>query len=251
MTHLTEEQLVLFYLGEAPEPAPIRGHLDLCPACRADLAAIQRTLNLVDSWEAPRRNPEYGTEVWNRLRPELGLRPQKFSWTRAWNWLTPRHAAATAAVTILVTGAYFLGRYTPRPTPQAPRVIAQVDPAYAAAADRMLLVTVGDHLEQSQRVLLELANTETTELPAERDSAEQLLRDNRLMRQTLQRTGDRNLASVLEKLERFLTEAANARPEELPDIQRRMAEEGVLFQLRIANAKVRERQRAFLPIASN
>lgn len=250
MIHLTEEQLVLFYLGEGEQPAEARAHLDECAACRADLAAIQRTLNLIDTWQAPQRGPEYAAQVWTRLQPQLGLRSKRSSWLTSWVWLTPRHAAATAAVALLVTGAYFLGRYSPRPTPQ-PTTIAQVDPGFSAAADRMLLVTVGDHLEQSQRVLLELANTETTQLPAERDSAEQLLRDNRLMRQSLQRSGDRNLASVLEKLERFLTEAANARPEELPEIQRRMVDEGVLFQLRIANAKIRERQRSYLPVASN
>lgn len=244
MTHLTEEQLVLYYLGESEEFAAARTHLDDCAACRADLAAVQRTLNLVSTWETPERGPEYGTQVWNQLRPRLGIRARFFSF----QWMSWTRAASTAAVALLVIGAYFLGRVSPRPTPE-PRTVAHNQSS--DGTDRMLLVSVGDHLEQSQRVLLEFANTGTSDLPLERDTAEQLLLDNRLMRQSLQRAGDRNMASVLEKLERFLTEAANARPEELPEIQRRMADEGVLFQLRVANAKIRERQRKFLPTASN
>ncbi|MBN9657980.1 MAG: hypothetical protein J0H49_07365 [Acidobacteria bacterium] len=244
MTHLTEEQLVLYYLGESEELAAARAHLDDCAACRADLAAVQRTLNLVSTWETPERGPEYGTQVWNQLRPRLGIRARFFSF----QWMSWTRAASTAAVALLVIGAYFLGRVSPRPTPE-PRTVAHNQ--LSDGTDRMLLVSVGDHLEQSQRVLLEFANTGSQELPLERDSAEQLLLDNRLMRQSLQRAGDRNMASVLEKLERFLTEAANARPEELPEIQRRMADEGVLFQLRVANAKIRERQRKLLPTASN
>ncbi|MGC4055818.1 MAG: hypothetical protein QM757_43955 [Paludibaculum sp.] len=244
MTHLTEEQLVLYYLGESEELTEARAHLDDCAACRADLAAVQRTLNLVSTWEAPERGPEYGTQVWNQLRPRLGIRARFFSF----QWMNWTRAASVAAVALLVIGAYFLGRVSPRPTGE-PHQIARTPSN--VAADRMLLVSVGDHLEQSQRVLLEFANTGSDGLPLERDSAEQLLLDNRLMRQSLQRAGDRNMASVLEKLERFLTEAANARPEELPEIQRRMADEGVLFQLRVANAKIRERQRKLLPTASN
>ncbi|WP_321473808.1 hypothetical protein [uncultured Paludibaculum sp.] len=245
MTHLTEEQLVLYYLGESEQHTEARAHLDECAACRADLAAVQRTLNLLDTWETPERGPEYGTQVWNQLRPRLGIRARFFSF----QWVTWSRAAATACVALLVVGAYMLGRVSPRPTP-APQPIVRVQ-TNRMAADRMLLVSVGDHLEQSQRVLLELANAHSSELPTERDTAEQLLLDNRLMRQSLQLAGDRNMASVLERLERFLTEAANARPDELPDIQRRMVDEGVLFQLRVANAKIHERQRAMLPVASN
>ena len=94
MTHLTEEQLVLYYLGESEELTEARAHLDDCAACRADLAAVQRTLNLMNTWETPERGPEYGTQVWNQLRPRLGIRARFFSF----QWFSWTRAASTAAV---------------------------------------------------------------------------------------------------------------------------------------------------------
>lgn len=54
-TKCSEEELVLFYYGEQDEEARLRveSHLSDCPACRAELTDIERTLSAL-----PRRDVE-------------------------------------------------------------------------------------------------------------------------------------------------------------------------------------------------
>ena len=40
MNHLSEEQIVLHYYGDAEEPSEIERHLAACPECRAELACV-------------------------------------------------------------------------------------------------------------------------------------------------------------------------------------------------------------------
>ena len=49
MTHLTEEQLVLHYYGDAESAAEVEAHLAQCPACGEEYASLQRLLNTLDS----------------------------------------------------------------------------------------------------------------------------------------------------------------------------------------------------------
>jgi hypothetical protein len=202
-------------------------------------------LNLAETLPVPERGEEYGAEVWARLRPKIGAR----GWRRAgWlGWFDVRRLATVGALAALVVGAFLAGRYLPRG--ETPRT--SVASAPAGARNRLLLVTLGDHLDRSQRVLTELSNSDAAELGFEREQAEDLLAATRLYRVSVEKAGDRRMDAVLEELEMFLTEAANASPAELLELQRRMSEQGLLFKVRVMEAQVRERQRNALPIQSN
>jgi len=241
MMHLTEEQLVLHYFSETEDPAPVEAHLAACPDCRAHLAAIQRTMNLVDTLPVPERGPEYGTQVWSSVRTSLGLaaRPRRPVFLMWQTW------AAVAATVVLAVGSFLAGRHFPN---QAETQLASR--AGNEAANRILMVSLGDHLDQSQRMLMELANSDPAGLPAERESAEDLLASNRLYRQSVQRLGDRKMADLLDELEVFLTEASHAGPDELAQLQRRMLERGILLQVRLQRSQINAKRRAALPLDS-
>jgi hypothetical protein len=72
-------------------------HLRSCPVCAGELASLQRTMGLLDEWQAPEPTPYFGTRLQARLREE------SFSPTRDWfAWLRRPALAAVAAVLIMV-----------------------------------------------------------------------------------------------------------------------------------------------------
>ena len=239
MNHLTEQQFVLYYYGEG---AAVREHLDACETCRAQYANLQRVLNVVDSAPVPERAGDYGAEVWGRLESKLGGRnvPRR-PWLAPWLW-PARHWAAAAGMAALLTAAFLAGRYYPAPRQSGKMAAAQ-------APERILLVAVGDHLERSQMVLVELANArpgQALDITGERERAEDLVAENRLYRQTAVGTGDRSVANVLDELEPVLMEIAHSparlTPDELENLRRRIAADGILFKVRVVGSTVRHRE---------
>ena len=114
--------------------------------------------------------------------------------------------------------------------------------------ERVLLVAVGDHLERSQMVLVELANAHTRDaldISAERQSADELLASNRLYRQTAAQIGETGVADLLDDLERVLAEVANGPSQvsmqDLAAIQQRIEAQGILFKVKIIGSDMRER----------
>ena len=72
---------------------------------------------------------------------------------------------------------------------------------------------MGDYLDRSQMVLIELANASPgagLDISSEQERAANLLIENRLYRQTALQTGDAVVAGVLEELERVLLEISHA-----------------------------------------
>jgi hypothetical protein len=242
MNHLTEEQFVLYYYGEGDGSAGVREHLDACEACRGEYANLQRVLNIVDTAPVPERGANYGAQVWRRLEPKLGVRGN--GWAR---WLMPirwpmRHWAAAAAMAALVVTAFLAGRYYPKPQP-SPRMAA------GQVRERILLVAVGDHLERSQMVLVELVNArpgQALDISSEQERAGDLVAENRLYRQTAARTGDASLAGVLDELEPVLLEIAHGparlTPEEVDKLRQRIEGDGILFKVRVVGSTVRHRE---------
>jgi len=143
----------------------------------------------------------------------------------------------------LVVAAFFAGRFWPGQVRPAPQPIAQ------PVRERILLVAVGDHLERSQMVLLELVNSKPdgeVDISEEQQRAQDLVAANRLYRQTAARAGEAGLASVLEELERTLIEVAH-RPTllssaEFEELRRRIEAQGILFKIRIIDSQVRQRE---------
>jgi cytosine/adenosine deaminase-related metal-dependent hydrolase len=124
------------------------------------------------------------------------------------------------------------------------------EPVSEAARDRVLVATVADHLDQSQRALLELANGSddgAPDSPANQARAGELVAANRLYRQSASQAGEASLASVLDELERVLIEIANQPPDvtrrELREIRRRIDDEDLLFKIRVLSSQVRSREK--------
>lgn len=245
MRHLTEEDLVLHYYGEAAagdEDVTAR-HLAACAECRGELTRLQRVLGSIDeSALAPELPAHFERSVWARLEPNLQRDRRWFPWS-IWS---PAPLALAAAVILLVGAAFFAGRVT-SPSPTAS------DGARAATEqvrERILLVDLGEHLDRSQMILVELVSADpkgTLDVSGERAHAEHLLAANRLYRQTAVATGDTAVGELLDELERVLVEVASG-PERLSQadfegVRKQIEGKGLLFRVRVVSSEVRERQK--------
>jgi hypothetical protein len=246
MNHLTEEQLILHYYGEESDALSSEKHLEECPGCRDLYSSLQRVLNVVDALPVPDLGPEYGAEVWRRIQHRV---PARRRWLPSFEW---RWAAATAAMAALLIGAFVAGRHYPQLYPQiARRTSAQVSAvADPQAGERVLLVAVGDYLERSQMVLIELANADPKgklDISAEQERAAGLVSESRLYRQTAEHTGDTAVANVLDELDRVLLDIAHGpsevSPAELDDLRQKLKAEGILFKIRVLGSNVRTQEK--------
>jgi len=239
MSHLTEEQLVFHYYGEEGETLETERHLDECEECRALYGSLQRALNVLDAMPAPERGPEYGALVWQRIEAKLARR-------RWWMWEGPpalRYAFASAAMVALLAVAFLAGRaYPPRPAVSLVAVDAQ-------APERILRVAMGDYLDRSQMVLIELANAKakgSLDISSEQERAQDLISETRLYRQTAASTGNTSVSGILDELERLLLDIAHGpsrlSPAELEKLRARLAAESILFKIRVVNSNVRSEE---------
>jgi hypothetical protein len=246
MDHLTEEQLILHYYGEEGDALSSEKHLEECPGCRDLYGSLQRVLNVVDSLPIPERGPEYGAEVWSRIQHQV---PARRRWLPAFEW---RWAAAAAAMAALLIAAFIAGGHYPQ-TGKRPQtqLTAASDPQ---AGERVLLVAVGDYLERSQMVLIELANADPgagpharLDISDEQERAAGLVSESRLYRQTAEHTGDTAVANVLDDLDRVLLNIANGpsevSPAELEDLRQKLKAEGILFKIRVLGSNVRTQEK--------
>jgi hypothetical protein len=268
MNHISEEQLVLFYYGEQGESAggdspDVESHLEQCEACRSEFRALQLLLNTVNSAPVPERGPEYGSMVWKRIEKRIdkqaGRSPRRmFQW---WIWAPAAaalvmvsfmagrlsHRAVGPETTVATNGSNSSG--SGNATTAANKAIA-ANAANSKFRERILLVAVGDHLERSQMILAELTNAPNgqgkLDITDERQTAADLLEDNRLYRQTARSTGDTAVASVLDDLERVLMEIANSPTQvsngQLDDLRQQIENRGLLFKVRVLGSRVREQE---------
>ena len=76
MMHINDDQLILYHYKEADEADAIEEHLDQCEKCRSEYDRLQRVLTAVDSAPVPERSADYGTQVWDKLRPQIAKKPE-------------------------------------------------------------------------------------------------------------------------------------------------------------------------------
>jgi hypothetical protein len=251
MNHLTEEELILHYYGEESETLAAEHHLEECGNCRALYSSLQRVMNVVDSMPLPERGPAYGAEVWRRLEPRIE-KPQRW-WLPSLVWQPGfRWAAAGAAFAGLLVAAFLAGRFYPPAqiaVHRGGRVQMASTAADAQAGDRVLLVAVGDYLERSQMVLIELANASpkgNLDISSEQERAADLVTETRLYRQSAADTGHTAMASVLDELERVLVDIAHSpsqmSPQDIQSLRQRLQAEGILFKIRVLGSNVRDQE---------
>jgi len=245
MQHLTEEQLVAHYYNDG-DAVTAEAHLATCEECRAQLATLRDVLALIDQLPIPEKNAAYGEEVWTRLRWKLGSERRR---SRVWGTIS---AIAAALALAFIGGMWWHAR-----TQQtSPAVVARSTPTPAASAqsassssavsrDRLLLVVVSDHLDSSERMLLELSNADAKhplDVTSESRRAGELVASNRIYRQTAARRGETRIASLLSDLEPVLLELSHAgstlSPDEIASLQKRIDSKGLLFKVRVVSAQV-------------
>jgi hypothetical protein len=247
--HLTDEDLILHYYGELDdrEETRIGSHLGACASCQAGYSRLQRILAFVDSVPAAEAPSGFEGTAWARLEPALPARERR--WLPSFVF-SPRRLVWAAAIIVMLTGAFFAGRLLPRsPLTAVPQQAAAGSPE--TVRERILLVDLGDHLDRSQMVLVELVSAgenAAVDISSEQARAQQLLAANRLYRETALSTGNTAMAEVLDELERVLVDIA-ASPstmtqQDLEAVQRRIASKGLLFKVRVVSTQVRERQKA-------
>ncbi len=245
--HLAENDLVLHYYGELPTAEEVRAaaHLGECGTCHGAYTRLQRVLAAVDAAPVPEIADGFERTVWARLEPHLH---RDRGWV-SWFVFSPVRLGWGAAVAALVTVAFLAGReWQPRVEPSGAPTSSSASPSQLR--ERVLLVDLGEHLDRSQMMLVDLVSASdsgTVDITAERDRAEQLVAANRLYRQTAAATGDRAVAAVLDELERVLVEVA-ASPDalsaaDMSDVRERIDAAGLLFKVQVVSSQIRERQK--------
>lgn len=248
MNHPKEEELIAYRDGQTARRETIAEHVKTCAHCSRELARIDALLEALNTLPVPDPGPHFEQRLWQRLAPLL---PEKrASWWKA--WLAPRRFVTVAAVAAMLIIAFFVGRTSKRLAPGADALSA------GQVRERVLVVAVGEHLGRSEMMLMELSNAEPPDgnvqqvnISNEQRRAADLLEENRLYRQTALHDGDTGLASVLDDLERVLTDVAHSpsdiSPAELATIRQRIASRGLLFKVRVVSKELQDRQRSSQP----
>ena len=191
MKHYSEDDLTLYYYGEGRRRAEIERHLDACGPCASLYREIAGTLAMIAAPEVPERGDQYGLEVWQRIRHQLPEQ-EASSWRTLWTTLSRGDRLGfAAAAALLLLAAFVGGRAWQRQAtaPGAPQVVDAGTPPNAAAVtndmrQRVLLTSVADHLDRSERVLTDIMNAPAGEdLSTEKRWAEDLVATSRLYRQ--------------------------------------------------------------------
>lgn len=234
MKHLSEEQIILHCYGDASDGAAIDQHLKSCAECRAEFEKVKNLLAEIPPIEVP-EPPYLEQKVWLNLRDRLGEEKSPV-WNRLFAW---SRWAIGAVMAMLIVGAFLAGRFWPRHGDNNAGTTAQVN------SERVVLVAVGDHLERSQMFLIEVMNSDPSGqngIAGQQELARNLLDDNRLYRQSAQRSGDPEVARVLDQLERVLVEIANAPPgltsSNVREIRSRIQSQDLLFKIHVLGTKI-------------
>jgi hypothetical protein len=191
----------------------------------------------------PTRGEGYGEEVWRSIRSSL---PVYEANKRRWPYLGFRRPLVVAtACALLMAAAFVAGRFWQQREMPA-KTVAAIDPQ---ARQRVVIWVLGDHLDRSERLLVELnhanGNDASEALPIQTEARE-LLAANRLVRQSAKQSGDPAMDAALDRLERLLVEIANQpngfTEADLNRLRQEMNTDGLLFDVRILRSRVIEQQ---------
>ncbi|HWX54505.1 MAG TPA: hypothetical protein VN176_07920 [Verrucomicrobiae bacterium] len=250
MKHLSEEQIVLHFYDDADNSAEVREHLSACEACRTEFERVSALLTQIVPIEVPEPHESFEQKIWLNVRDRLPERQRVFFE----RFLSPPKWVLAGVMAMVVAGAFFAGRYWPRPkgTPTELATNREAD------VQRGVLVAVADHLDRSQILLIEIMHAEpgdVHEFPGEQARARDLLDSNRLYRVSAQRAGDPATSRTLDDLERVLAEIANG-PSELTEadlqrLQRQIQSQGLLFKIHIIGSKAGQEQRSHGELPGN
>lgn len=222
MEHLNEEDLVLIYYNEPGSPEGAGAHLANCGECREAALALAVVLDSCNEWQVPEPSPD----LVRRVRESI---PAPVIPIRSWLYT----AAAVAAVLLLT---FLAGRYSQHPKPSVFAGLSH------EAQHRILEISLADHLDRAELLLTEISNGSDKD-PVDRARAQDLVDEGRLIRQTLALAGEGGTLGLLDEVERFMLEVANAPDQangaELRQLRERIASNSLLFKVRILESNLR------------
>jgi hypothetical protein len=258
MKHLTDEEMIEHIYGESESTAAVERHLERCRECAAGFAELKRDLAEVDRMEAPARDAGYGERVWAAIAPllpvyALGRLDKRRWWSLAFNNGLQsglvRGLSYVAAAALLVACGFYAGRMW---TPTQPTVADRHDPSAPAQPKQPIVVVVlDDHLDRSERFLVELkhADMDSTAMASPmRDEAKSLLAANRVCRKNAAQSDDKELTTALDHLDSLLADVANEpgglNAENIAKLQEEMNRDGVLFEVRVLRSRMAHHDRS-------
>jgi len=247
MKHYTEEELVERYYGSGRSATDDR-HLDECEQCSAAFAALEIDLAAMRPVETPEKSEHYGEQMWARVQaamPSRTLREAPKSRLALWRGL-----AFAAGCGVLITVSFYGGRMYEH-LQQRPVLDAHRRAPDPVPQQKVVVVVLGDHLDRSERLLVELKHADPSNpelVNPLTEEARGLLAANRIFRDDAQREGDPALTQVLSHLDKVLTEISN-RPAgldaaALDQIRNEMNADGLLFEVRVLRSKNPHRNKA-------
>ena len=230
-----DDELILFFYGEHPAPKEIERELATDPELSRRYEALRSELHVLDKLEAPEPRTGLESRMWARVEPSLASPKKRPFVFQGW----PRWAAVTAGVFVVALAGFLAGRL-PHTTTTEVEVTEGLKALPPDARDRVLVAALADHLDASQRLLLEVSNGAPS-AEEERAWAASLLSANRLYRRAAERAGQYRVAAVLGELDPLLAELAAAPDASgLPRAQERIDRADLLFKVRITRNNLKE-----------
>ena len=99
---IREEIMDVVLSGPGAASGSAQEHLRNCAACAEEVASLQRTMALLDEWQAPEPSPYFGSRLKAQVREESAVQPSGWlAWLR-------RPIVAAAAMVFLAIGAGLL-----------------------------------------------------------------------------------------------------------------------------------------------
>ena len=188
-----------------------------------------------------------------KMAPAAVREPQR-KWRLGW-WMGLGYAAGCAA---LAAAAFYVGTIWEHQQHLKREAAREANHKLAAPEKpRVVVVVLGDHLDRSERLLVELkhADADNQELVRPlREEAKGLLAANQVFSQDAEKSGDEELAQALDKLQGLLKEIADEpgglNAASLERLQRQITSEGLLFEVRVLRSKNPHRDTAVRLVAS-
>jgi len=246
MRNISDNDLTLLYYGEHEDPelaALVAGSAELS----ARFEALSSELGLVDSFEPPELDEDYGMDVWQQISARLSPDPGKGSGNLSKWWsgiVRPRFSMVSAlGVAMIAVLAFTLGRNGGMPDgTDMPQPVADPVAQFAGLdSDLLLSRSVSRHLDQFNMTLIQFTNTPETSAE-EVEQAIDMLIANRLYRRAASAQGNHQLATFLSGLEPLLIELAHEAQSASPVTRERMqqeAKDGLLFRVRVMNQQLK------------
>ncbi|TQV89358.1 hypothetical protein [Aliikangiella coralliicola] len=182
------------------------------------------------------------------------------SWLKQIKWVSStgwtNSAGAVMATLLLVVSVFYLGRMSVSGPDISEQVAQNSENTQAEqtskkiafdqqASRRVMLTNVSAHLEMSDR-LFTLVSNGNGDLPEQIEERQQVIEElvalNRLYRRIAEKSGDNQLASVLQQMESILLELnhieKSATSSDWQNIRDRVDNADLLFKLRVTNKKL-------------